>query len=65
MRGTDTQQSAMFSYVSPEDRVPADHPLRPIRLMTDVALKALSSTFERMYVAFGRPSIAPEKLLRA
>ena len=65
MRGTDTQQSAMFSYVSLEDRVPADHPLRPIRLMTDVALKALSSTFERMYVAFGRPSIAPEKLLRA
>ena len=65
MRGTDTQQSAMFSYVSPEDRVPADHPLRPIRLMTDVALRALSSAFERMYVAFGRPSIAPEKLLRA
>jgi len=65
MRGTDTQQSAMFSYVSPEDRVPADHPLRPIRLMTDVALHTLSSAFERMYVAFGRPSIAPEKLLRA
>ena len=65
MRGTDTQQSAMFSYVSPEDRVPADHPLRPIRLMTDVALKALSAEFNRMYVAFGRPSIAPEKLLRA
>jgi len=65
MRGTDTQQSAMFSYVSPEDRVPAEHPLRPIRLMTDVALQALSSAFERMYVAFGRPSIAPEKLLRA
>jgi hypothetical protein len=56
MRGTDTQQSAMFSYVSPEDRVPADHPLRPIRLMADVALKALSSAFEGMYVAFGRPS---------
>jgi len=55
----------MFSYVSPEDRVPADHPLRPIRLMTDIALQALSSAFERMYVAFGRPSIAPEKLLRA
>jgi len=65
MRGTDTQQSAMFSYVSPEERVPADHPLRPIRLMTDVALKALSPVFERMYIAFGRPSIAPEKLLRA
>ena len=45
--------------------MPADHPLRPIRLMTDMALKALSSAFERMYAAFGRPSIAPEKLLRA
>jgi len=55
----------MFSYVSPEERVPADHPLRPIRLMTDHALKALSPVFDRMYVAFGRPSIAPEKLLRA
>ena len=45
--------------------MPADHPLRAIRLMTDVALKALSPVFERMYVCFGRPSIAPEKLLRA
>ena len=55
----------MFSYLSPEDRVPADHPLRAIRLMADIALKALSPAFNRMYVAFGRPSIAPEKLLRA
>ncbi len=55
----------MFSYVSPEERVPAEHPLRPIREMADVALKALSPVFDRMYAAFGRPSIAPEKLLRA
>src|ERR1700728_3347993 len=65
MRGKDTQQSTMFSYLSPEDRVPADHPLRPGRLMADMSLKALSPVFNRMYVAFGRPSIAPEKLLRA
>src|SRR5271166_1072534 len=65
MRGQDKQQSAMFSYVSPEERVPADHPLRPIRAMADVALKALSPVFNQMYAAFGRPSIAPEKLLRA
>ena len=65
MRGKDTQQSALFSYLSPEDRVPADHPLRPVRLMADRALEALSPVFNRMYVAFGRPSTAPEKLLRA
>jgi transposase len=65
MRGKDTQQSAMFSYLSPEERVPADHPLRPIRTMVDVVLRALSPSFSRMYIAFGRPSIAPEKLLRA
>jgi len=65
MRGKDTQQSSMFSYLSPEERVPAKHPLRPIRTMVDGALKALSPLFDQMYVAFGRPSIAPEKLLRA
>jgi transposase len=65
MRGPDTQQSAMFSYLSPEERVPEGHPLRPIRKMVDVVLKALSPTFEQIYSAFGRPSIAPEKLLRA
>jgi transposase len=65
MRGTDTQQSSMFSYLSPEERVPANHPLRPIRLMVDDALKALSPAFGRLYSAFGRPSIPPEKLLRA
>ena len=65
MRGQDRQQSAMFSYVSPEERVPAKHPLRPIRAMADEALKSLSPMFDRMYATFGRPSIAPEKLLRA
>ena len=65
MRGRDTQQSAMFSYLSPEERIPADHPLRPIRRMVDQALAGLSRHFDEMYSTFGRPSIAPEKLLRA
>ena len=65
MRGKDTQQSAVFSYVSAEERVPMDHPLRPIRTMVDVVLKGLSQSFGRLYVNWGRPSIAPEKLLRA
>ena len=65
MRGTDHQQSTMFSYVSPEDRVPAKHPLRAIRRMTDEALTELSPRFDAMYSTEGRPSIAPEKLLRA
>lgn len=65
MRGIDTTQSAMFSYVSAEQRVPKDHPLRRIRSLSEVALKALSREFDRMYADMGRPSIAPEKLLRA
>lgn len=65
MRGHDHQQSGMFSYISPETRIPEDHPLRPIRAMVDVALAGLSPRFEAMYSSFGRPSIAPEKLLRA
>ena len=65
MRGHDLHQDAMFSYLSPEQRVPEDHPLRPIRRMTDQALQRLSPRFERMYADIGRPSIAPEKLLRA
>lgn len=65
MRGNDEQQSAVFSYVSAEQRIAADHPLRRIRAMTDVALKDLSPEFDRLYAAGGRPSIAPEKLLRA
>lgn len=55
----------MFSYLSPEKRVPANHPLRRIQPMVDVALKALSPSFDEMYSALGRPSIAPEKLLKA
>jgi transposase len=55
----------MFSYLSPEERVPAKHPLRPIRLMVDEVLKALSPAFSGLYSTFGRPSIPPEKLLRA
>ena len=65
MRGPDTQQSSMFSYLSPEERVPAKHPLRPIRLMVDDALQALSPVFSGLYSAYGRPSIPPEQLLRA
>src|SRR5947208_4212854 len=65
MRGNDIQQDAMFSYLSPEQRVPADHPLRPIRQMVDTVLKRLSPRFEAMYAERGRPSIPPEKLLRA
>lgn len=64
MRGEDAQQHAMFSYVSPEERVPADHPLRPIQQITDGILKGLSRDFARMYARIGRPSIPPEKLLR-
>lgn len=65
MRGFDYQQSAMYSYLSAEQRVPADHPLRPIREMVDKALKGLSRRFNEIYSATGRPSIPPEKLLRA
>jgi transposase len=65
MRGTDSQQSSMFSYLSPENRVPQDHPLRPIREMVDEALLALTGRFEKLYAHTGRPSIPPEHLLRA
>src|ERR1700710_1020882 len=65
MRGGDDQTSGLFSYVSCEARVPADHPLRAIRAIVDEALDVLSLDFERMYSPIGRPSIPPEKLLRA
>jgi transposase len=65
MRGSDTQQAAMFSYLAPEERVPQDHPLRAIRKFADRILRDLSSRFETMYSEMGRPSVAPEKLLRA
>jgi len=65
MRGTDQQQSHVFSYISPEQRVRGDHPLRPIRTMVDEILKQLSPQFSKMYAKVGRPSIPPEQLLRA
>jgi transposase len=65
MRGHDTQQAGMFSYLSPEERVPMTHPLRPIRHYVDTALTALSPQVAKLYAHTGRPSIAPEKLLRA
>ena len=65
MRGDDKGQGAMWSYVSPEARVPPDHPLRPMRQMVDVILRELSPRFAPLYATTGRPSIAPEKLLRA
>ena len=65
MRGKDEQQLDVFSYISPEQRVPHDHPLRPLRVMTDEALRDLQPRFHNLYAKTGRPSIAPEKLLRA
>src|ERR1700681_3543712 len=65
MRGPDEQTSHMFSYLSPEQRVRADHPLRAIRAMTDRVFAELSPRFTKMYSDMGRPSIPPEQLLRA
>jgi transposase len=65
MRGQDHQQSDIFSYLSPEQRFRPDHPLRAIRAMTDLALGSMSERFDAMYSKTGRPSIPPEKLLRA
>src|SRR5580700_1016158 len=65
MRGDDDLQEGMFSYISPEKGVPADHPLRPIRKMVDEILKEMSPKFGKLYSDVGRPSIAPERLLRS
>lgn len=65
MRGDDPRHDGLFSYITPEARVRPDHPLRPIRRMTDAALAQLSPRFDRLYSTTGRPSIPPEKLLRA
>ena len=65
MRGNDQQQNHIFSYLSPEQRVRKDHPLRAIRAMVDGVLKQLSPRFDKMYAKVGRPSIPPEQLLRA
>ena len=65
MRGDDQPQSTLFSYVSIEDRIPADHPLRTIQALVNPILAALSPRFQQMYSRMGRPSIPPERLLRA
>jgi transposase len=65
MRGDDQQQSGMFSYVSLEERVPQDHPLRRIREIVDQILRAMAKEFDRLYAKTGRPSVPPERLLRA
>jgi transposase len=65
MRGDDEQQLDVFSYVSPEQRIPQDHPLRPVRVMADEALRDLKPHFSKLYAKTGRPSIPPERLLRA
>jgi len=65
MRGDDQQQSEMFSYVSLEDRVPQDHPLRKIRELVDQILRGMAKEFDGLYAKTGRPSVPPERLLRA
>jgi len=65
MRGTDDKQATMFSIISPERRVAADHPLRRIKAMADEILAGLTKTFDAMYSAVGRPSIPPERLLKS
>jgi transposase len=65
MRGDDNQREGMFSYISPEKRIPVDHPLRPMRTMVYEILKEMSPQFAKLYSSVGRPSIAPERLLRS
>ena len=65
MRGKDDQQGSVFSYVSPEERIPADHPLRDVRTAVDEVLRSMSKRFDSVYADSGRHSIAPERLLRA
>jgi transposase len=64
MCGGDNLQDGIFSYISLEKRVPADHPLRPIRKLVDEILKGMSPQFSKLYSNVRRPSIAPERLLR-
>lgn len=65
MRGTDEKSGSLFSYVDLEDRIPFKHPLRKIRQVVNDALASLDEEFEALYVDFCRPSIAPERLIRA
>src|SRR5262249_41648859 len=65
MRGVDSKQAGLFSYISPEERIPKNHPLRPIRAIVSEALEQMDGKLEKLYSQTGRPSIAPEKLIRA
>ncbi len=65
MRGTDETSGSLFSYVDLEGRIPARHPLRKIRQVVNDALASLDAAFEALYIDFGRPSIPPERLIRA
>jgi transposase len=65
MRGEDQGQQGIFSYVSLEQRVPAEHPLRAVRKVVDEIFRAMWKQFDGLYSATGRPSIPPERLLRA
>ena len=65
MRGTDETSGSLFSYVDLEARIPARHPLRKIRQVVNDALASLDAEFDALYTDFGRPSIAPERLIRA
>ena|SRR5437763_5492888 len=65
MLGDERIQEGMFSYVSLEQRVPADHPLRAVRKLTDIVLGSLDAEFDALYADLGRPSVAPEYILRA
>jgi transposase len=65
MRGEHREPDSMFSYVSPEQRIPKDHPLRGVRALVDEVLADMSREFDRLYATTGRPSIPPERLLRA
>ena len=65
MRGTDETSGSLFSYVDLEDRIPARHPIRKIRQVVNDALASRDEDFDHLYVDFGRPSIAPERLIRA
>src|SRR6188472_4617891 len=65
MRGTDEASGSLFSYVDLEERIPARHPLRRIRQVVNDALASLDAEFDRLYSAEGRPSVAPERLIRA
>src|SRR5215467_3591929 len=65
MRGEDAKQATMFSFLSPERRVPQDHPLRLIKALTNATLASMSKRFDQMYSRVGRPSIPPERLLKS